>query len=149
MPRPPGLPATGTRLGRYTLLEELGAGGMAVVYRAEDETLRREVAVKVLLPGGARRAERAARFLREGRAAAALDHPGILRVLDVGGGDAGGDEPAYLVMELVRGGSLADFLERAGTPVAEAAALLALPVAEALGAAPRAGVVHRDRKSVV
>lgn len=138
----------GTKLGRYVLRDELGAGGMAVVFRAEDTALKREVAIKVLYPQIARRTELAGRFLREARAAAALDHPHILKIFDVGGGggEADGDAPAYLVMELVRGVSLKEFLEKHGAPLAEIVALVGAALARALAAAHAAGVIHRDVK---
>src|SRR5678815_1599974 len=77
----------GATLGRYQLIEELGEGGMATVYRARDQELRRDVAVKVLFPHLAKRAEVVRRFDREARAAAGLEHTNILRIYDVGGGD--------------------------------------------------------------
>ena len=126
--------------------DELGVGGMAVVYRAEDTTLKREVAIKVLLPHMVRKDELAGRFLREARAAAALDHPGIMKIFDVGAADDATGAPPYIVMELLRGQSLKDFLERAGAPLGEVAAMLGAALADALHAAHQAGVIHRDVK---
>ncbi len=126
--------------------DELGSGGMAVVYRAEDTTLRREVAIKVLIPQLVRRGELSGRFLREARAAAALDHPGIMKIFDVGGGEEGSGTPPYIVMELLRGRSLKEFLERSGAPLGELAAMIGAVLAEALHAAHQAGVIHRDVK---
>src|SRR5512135_3606876 len=98
--------APGTRLGPYVLGEQLGAGGMGVVYRARDERLRREVAIK-LLPAEFRSPERLRRFVTEARAAAALSHPNVLAVFDV---STDGDRP-YIVTELLEGESLAELLD--------------------------------------
>jgi serine/threonine-protein kinase len=141
--------ATGTKkrdvragdvLGRYELVEEVGEGGMATVYKARDRELRREVAVKVLFPHLAKRDEIVRRFHREARAAAGLDHPNILKIFDVGGE---GDDPPYIVMELVRGRSLLAEIEQRGPMLAELAACVGALLADALGAAHAAGVIHR------
>lgn len=138
----------GDRLGRYQLEQELGAGGMATVYRARDTELRREVAVKVLFQHLCRSSETVARFQREARAAASLDHPHILRVYDVGGaGEATGAElgdPPYIVLELVKGPNLDESTDT--PPIAEVIAAIGAVVAEALAHAHAAGVIHRDVK---
>jgi eukaryotic-like serine/threonine-protein kinase len=128
--------------GRYRLVELLATGGMGEVWAAEDRVLGRPVAVKLLGGALAGDGQAAERLRREARAAARLGHPGIARVLDLG---AQHGRP-YLVMELLQGESLAARLARAGplTP-ADAAAVVA-DVADALEAAHRAGVVHRDVK---
>ncbi len=147
----------GDTLGRYELLEEVGEGGMATVYRARDKELRREVAAKVLFPHLARRDEIVRRFHREARAAAALEHPNILRVYDVGGGEEPemerggftpprGIDPPYIVMELVRGHSLLGEIERRGPLLAEVVACLGALLADALAVAHKAGIIHRDIK---
>jgi serine/threonine-protein kinase len=147
----------GDTLGRYELVEEVGEGGMATVYRARDKELRREVAIKVLFPHLARRAEVVRRFQREARAAAGLEHANILRIYDVGGGEprmepggpappGGVDDPPYIVMELIRGRSLLGELEQRGPLLAEVAACLGAVLADALGAAHKAGIIHRDVK---
>jgi len=135
---------TGDLLGRYELGEELGEGGMATVFRARDRDLRREVAVKVLFPHLARRVEIVRRFHREARAAAALEHPNILRIYDVGGDEPG--EPPYIVMELVRGRTLLQEIEQRGALLAEVVACIGALLGDALAAAHAAGVIHRDVK---
>jgi serine/threonine-protein kinase len=134
----------GDTLGRYELVEEVGEGGMATVFRARDKELRREVAIKVLFPHLARRPEVVRRFQREARAAATLEHANILRIYDVGGGE--GEDPPYIVMELIRGRSLLGELEQKGPMLAEVAACLGAVLADALGAAHVAGIIHRDVK---
>ena len=134
----------GDTLGRYELGEELGEGGMATVFRARDRELRRDVAVKVMFPHLARRAEIVRRFHREARAAAGLEHPNILRIYDVGGGE--GDDPPYIVMELIRGRTLLQEVEARGAMLAEVAACIGALLGDALAAAHAAGVIHRDIK---
>jgi Protein kinase domain len=137
--------AAGTELdGRYRLESLIGRGGMGEVWRAVDTRLRRPVAVKVLpaeladVPGAMER------FEREAEATAALQHPGIMVVFDVGRTE---DGLAYLVMELLEGEDLRTIMRRhpGGLPVAEAAGL-AVQVADALAAAHSRGIVHRDIK---
>jgi eukaryotic-like serine/threonine-protein kinase len=128
--------------GRYRMGAPLAAGGMGEVWVARDPLLDRPVAVKVLggaLAGDGRAAER---LRREARAAARLDHPNIARVLDLGEHDG----RPYLVMELLEGESLAGRIDRAGPMAPGAAARVVAAVADALQAAHRAGVVHRDVK---
>jgi serine/threonine-protein kinase len=134
----------GDVVGRYELVEEVGEGGMATVYRARDRELRRDVAVKVLFAHLAKRPDIVRRFHREARAAAALDHPNILRIYDVGGAE--GEDPPYIVMELIRGHSLLGEIEQRGPMLAEAAACVGALLADALAAAHAAGVIHRDMK---
>ncbi|MFV2179303.1 serine/threonine-protein kinase [Actinomadura sp. LOL_016] len=137
--------AAGTELGgRYRLESVLGRGGMGQVWRAVDRRLRRPVAVKVLpaeladVPGAMER------FEREAEATAALQHPGITVVFDVGRPGGG---LAYLVMELLEGEDLRTVIRRHpdGVPVAEALDL-AVQLADALAAAHSRGIVHRDIK---
>ncbi len=132
------------RVGRYRILEQLGQGGMATVYRAEDEELRRTVALKLMHPALAEKKEGSARFSREARAVAALRHPNVLAVHDYAPEE--GDRPAYLVTELIRGPTLKQFLSQSGAPLPEAAAMIGVKLARALGAAHAAGIVHRDVK---
>ncbi len=133
--------AAGSRLGRYLIVEPLGAGGMGVVYRARDEKLERAVAIKMLAQGLLTGDEARRHFHREARALAKLNHPRIAAVYDVGEQD-GAD---YIVMELVEGQSLAAKLKKGALPVKDATAI-ALQVAEALKEAHEHGVIHRDLK---
>ncbi len=129
---------------RYERIERIATGGMGEVWRARDTVLGREVAVKVLKREYADDPTFRARFEAEARHAAGLHHPGIASVFDFGTLEEG--QTPFLVMELVDGKPLSDLLA-AGTPLdPEQARLLALQVAEALGAAHAAGVVHRDVK---
>src|SRR4051812_28042318 len=135
--------AEGSRLsGRYLIVGTLGEGGMGVVLRARDERLGRMVAVKVLAASMMDDASARERLVLEARAAAALEHPGIVNVYDVGETD---DGTTYLVMELVRGRSMRSLLDSGAMSVTECLAALA-DVARALGFAHRAEVLHRDVK---
>lgn len=120
---------------RYRLLDRLGAGGMSVVWRAHDEVLDREVAVKVLAPGQAL----SDRILVEARAAARLRHPHVVEVYDFG------RSPSFIVMELVNGRSLNDLLTGGPLPW-RVAVTIGAQVAAALAAAHDRGIVHRDVK---
>jgi len=128
--------------GRYALLEELGAGGMAIVYRARDEVLGRDVAVKVLSPQFAADPGFLARFEREARHVAALSHPRIVTVFDCG---IDGNTP-FIVMELVAGRTLRQVLDEIGPMSPRDAVTVAVAVCEALEAAHAAGLIHRDIK---
>lgn len=138
---------TGQRVGgRYVLRSQLGSGGAGTVWLADDELLERAVAVKaVRMPESLPEEERAAarrRVLREARAAARLNHPGVVTVFDV----FDEDECAYLVMELVRAPSLQEVVDREGPLEPTHAAELGLQLLGALEAAHAAGIVHRDVK---
>jgi hypothetical protein len=128
--------------GPYTLLSVLGRGGMGTVYLADDARLGRQVALKVPRFDPARPAESAERFRREGRAAAAVCHPCLCPVFDIGQAD-GLD---YFTMPHVPGETLAARLAREGPLPQREAARLVLRIAEGMEAAHRAGVVHRDLK---
>jgi dienelactone hydrolase len=133
--------APGAHLGPYHILAPLGAGGMGVVYRARDERLERDVAIKVLPPGLLTDESARRRFRKEALALARLSHPNIAAVYDVGEHD-GVD---YLVMECVPGQSLAKKLKSGPLPAKEALSL-SVQVASALEEAHEQGVVHRDLK---
>jgi eukaryotic-like serine/threonine-protein kinase len=131
----------GDRIGSFEVLAPLGAGGMGEVYRAWDGELEREVALKVLPSEVAADPDRLARFSREARILAALDHPGIVRVHSVA--EAGGVR--VIAMELVEGEPLDRTLPAGGLPL-ERFLPIALAVTEAVAAAHARGIVHRDLK---
>jgi len=130
-------------LGRYRLEEQVGQGGMAVVWRGWDTQLRRTVAVKILHAHLHAREDIRRRFDREAHAVARLHHPYILDVYDFSGPQA---QPSYLVTEFIRGHTLRVFAEEHPFDPPELAAACLLPIAEALQHAHAAGVVHRDLK---
>jgi serine/threonine protein kinase/Tol biopolymer transport system component len=132
----------GSRVAGYLLENQIGAGGMAVVFRARDERLGRLVALKVLAPGLAADESFRLRFIRESRAAAAVDDPHIIPVYDAG--EASG--VLFIAMRLVVGGDLRSVMRHEGQLSASRAAALLSPVASALDAAHGAGLVHRDVK---
>ena len=131
----------GTRLGPYEIISPLGAGGMGEVFRALDTALGREVAIKVLPEAFAADADRVARFQREAKLLASLNHP---HIAIVHGLERAGDGYA-LVMELVEGEDLSQRIARGAIPVAEALPI-AKQIAEALEAAHDQGIIHRDLK---
>ena len=131
----------GTKLGLYEILEPIGAGGMGEVYRARDAKLGREVAVKVLPEAFAENKERLARFEREARLLASLNHPNIATIH----GLEESDGIRFLVMELVQGETLAERIAKGVIPIEEALPLF-LQSAEGLEAAHQKGVIHRDLK---
>lgn len=131
----------GTQLGPYKISSAIGAGGMGEVYRAHDGRLNREVAVKVLPEYFASNPERLRRFEQEARAAAALNHPNILAVYDVGTNNGS----PYLVTELLEGESLRNALRHGAMPVRKAVDIAA-QVARGLAAAHQRGIIHRDLK---
>jgi serine/threonine protein kinase len=132
---------SGKTLGPYHVAAKLGQGGMGVVYRARDPRLGREVALKVLPAAVAADSERRARFLREARSAAAVNHPNIAAVYDVGETDG----RVYLAMELVEGTTLRGRLASGALPAAEAVRI-ARAIAAGLARAHERGIVHRDLK---
>jgi serine/threonine protein kinase len=131
----------GTVLGSYEVLSLLGSGGMGEVYRARDTKLEREVAVKILPDRFTNDPERLARFGREARVLAALNHPHIAAIY----GLEASNGTQYLVLELVDGESLDKRIARGPIPVEEAMAI-ARQIAEALEAAHEKGIIHRDLK---
>ena len=131
----------GSHLGTYEVLAQIGSGGMGEVYRARDTRLDRLVAIKVLPPALAENPDFLARFQREAKAVAALNHPNLVGIYDFN--QAGGQ--VYAVMELLEGETLADLLARGPLPPRKAVAL-AGQVAQGLAAAHDKGIVHRDLK---
>jgi hypothetical protein len=129
-------------VGKYCLVSLLGEGGMGAVWRARSLALDIDVAVKVVRRDAAT-SDASERLLREARAAASIGHPAIVRIFDFGVTEA--DEP-YLVMELLEGESLGDWLDREQRIAAGVAVQMLLPVISALAAAHAQGIVHRDIK---
>jgi serine/threonine-protein kinase len=134
--------SAGSRIAGYRLEEQIGEGGMAVVFRARDERLQRQVALKILSPALVADEEFRRRFIRESRSAAAVDDPHIIPVFEAG--DANG--VLFIAMRYVPGGDVGALVRRLGPlPGARAAAIVSA-VASALDAAHAAGLVHRDVK---
>ena len=133
--------ASGTRLGPYEIVSALGAGGMGEVYRANDTRLSRQVAVKVLPEALARDGNRLARFEQEARALAALNHPNLLAIFDVGNADG----VQYLVSELLEGETLRQRLQKGAIPQRKLVEY-STRIAQGLAAAHEKGIVHRDLK---
>jgi serine/threonine protein kinase/Tol biopolymer transport system component len=133
---------SGSKLGSYEVVSQIGAGGMGEVYQAQDTKLERNVAIKVLPEAVAHDAERLSRFQREAKMLAALNHPNIAIIygLEQSGGTS------YLVMELVPGDTLQQRVKRDGAVPIEEALAIAKQIAEALEAAHEKGIIHRDLK---
>ena len=131
----------GKTISHYKILEKLGEGGMGVVYKAEDTTLKRAVALKFLPPEMTRDPQANARFLHEARAAAALNHSNICTVFEIDEAD----ERTFIAMECVEGENLRDKIE-AGALELDEAIDIAVQIAEGLAAAHEKGIVHRDIK---
>jgi serine/threonine protein kinase len=131
----------GTELGYFSELEKIGEGGMGQVYKARDKRLGRWVAIKLLSEARLINADRRARFVREAKAASALNHPNIITIHEVGEQDG----RTFIVMELVEGKPLNELIPRKGMRLTEALRIAA-QVADALTAAHAAGIVHRDLK---
>src|ERR1051325_6730605 len=131
----------GQLVGHYRVLEKIGAGGMGEVFRARDERLGRDVALKLIRPASSDNPDHLRRFEQEARAAAALNHPNILAIFDVGFEGA----TPYIVSELLEGKTLRERLNAGALSLRDALAY-ALQVAQALVAAHERHVVHRDLK---
>ncbi len=129
--------STGDKLGPYEIVSPIGEGGMGEVYKARDTRLERTVAIKVLPDHIAKREDLRARFEREARAVASLNHPNICTLHDIG--------PGYMVMELIEGETLAARIAKGALPL-DQALKFAVQIADALDRAHRAGVTHRDVK---
>ena len=132
---------SGTKLGPYEIVSPLGAGGMGEVYRARDTRLGRDVAIKVLPEALANDADRLRRFEQEARTIAALNHPNILGIHDIGTHDGA----PFLVSEFLEGQTLRGKLESGPMPV-RCAIEYALGIVQGLAAAHEKGIVHRDLK---
>src|SRR5206468_5947487 len=130
----------GTQLGPYRILAPLGAGGMGEVYRARDEKLERDIALKILPPDVAS-VETLRRFEKEARAASSLNHPNIVAIYDVGRHES----IAYIAMELIEGQPLRGVMGEA-MPLKETLRVAA-KIADVLAAAHERGVTHRDLKA--
>jgi eukaryotic-like serine/threonine-protein kinase len=133
--------AAGSRLGPYTIVAALGAGGMGEVYRAKDPRLKREVAIKILPQDAIANPEREKRFEHEAQAASALNHPNILSIYDIGTEDG----TTYIVSELVEGESLRKEIQKDPLPTKKLLDI-ATQIADGLAAAHQAGIIHRDLK---
>src|SRR5437763_51342 len=131
----------GTKLAHYEITSHLGSGGMGDVYQASDSKLGRNVAIKLLPEAVTHDADRTARFEREARVLASLNHPGIAAIYGIE--ESIGRK--FLVMELVSGETLAERIRRGPIPVNEALAI-AKEIAEGLEAAHERGIIHRDLK---
>ena len=134
-----------TILSHYRLLEEIGRGGMGVLYKATDLRLERTVAIKVLRPDRSLSEERRQRFRREAKSASVLNHPNIVTIYEVESGRINGEDHECIVMEWIDGMSLDRLLEQGRLDVTRAVEL-GCGIAEGLGAAHAAGIVHRDLK---
>ena len=132
----------GKTVSHYRIIEMLGEGGMGVVYKAEDETLRRSVALKFLAKSAVGDAEYKARFLREARAAAALDHPNICGIYEIGESDG----EFFMAMPFLEGQSLDKRIRQGPLPLADALEI-AVQTCQALEEAHGKDIVHRDIKT--
>jgi len=137
--------ASGTKLGPYEIVSPLGAGGMGEVYRAKDTRLGREVALKILPESFASEPERLRRFEQEARAVAALNHPNILAIHDIGSQGEGPKATPFLVSELLEGETLRAILDR-GALAQRKTIEYGVQIAQGLAAAHEKSIVHRDLK---
>ncbi len=133
----------GRTLSHYQITEKLGQGGMGVVYKAQDTKLDRSVALKFLSTSALLTDDDKARFVREAKAAAKLNHPHIATVYEI---DETDDGQAFIAMEYIEGETLSERI-KAGPLKLQEAITIAIAVAEGLQAAHEAGIVHRDVKS--
>jgi tRNA A-37 threonylcarbamoyl transferase component Bud32 len=129
-------------IGGYRVLQTIGQGGMGIVYLGRDDRLDRDVAIKVMLPAKARDPVSRERFLREGRSTAAVDHPHVITIHQVGEHEG----LPYLVMQRLSGCTLQEYVADAGRPMLAEALRIGREVAEGLAAAHAKGLIHRDIK---
>jgi serine/threonine-protein kinase len=139
-------PCVGDRLGAYRLVERIGVGGMAMIFRAEDLGAQREVAVKVLRPERAQDVEMVTRFSREAYITRLIRHPNIVKIFDVVDSDAADPFPPYMAMELLGGQDLRHRLRESPVLDPNDVRKLGQEVAGTLAAVHRSGVLHRDVK---
>src|SRR6266567_6967833 len=135
--------SSGTRLGRYEIRAKIGEGGMGEVYLAEDAQLRRRVALKILPGDFASNQDRMRRFIQEAQAAAALNHPNIATIHEIGESDG----VNFIAMEFIDGFTLRELIHGKQTEMSKLLRYLQ-HVAEGLAKAHAAGIVHRDLKPV-
>jgi serine/threonine protein kinase len=135
------LSMVGTTISHYEILEKLGEGGMGLVFKARDLQLGRFVAIKVLIGGSGESSDHRARFIQEARAASSLNHPNIITIHDI----VAIDDGECIVMEFVRGKTLADLIEEGRIPSVDCLKY-ATQIADALSAAHSIGIIHRDLK---
>ncbi|MBC7798507.1 MAG: protein kinase, partial [Pyrinomonadaceae bacterium] len=133
---------TGSKIGRYEVLRKIGAGGMGEVYLANDSTLGRDVALKVLPSEFSSDTERLTRFRQEARAVSALNHPNILTIYEIGESDAGW----FIATEFVKGETLRQLMNREKSLSVKQTLKIAVQIADALVSAHEAGIIHRDIK---
>lgn len=130
---------------RYEIIEQIGQGGMAIVYKARDQLLNRYVAIKVLRPEFVNDEQFIKKFKRESQAAASLSHHNIVNIYDIGVQE----NIHYIVMELINGKTLKEFIQQNGRVDWKKAVHIAIQIASALEHAHKNHIIHRDRKSVV
>ncbi|MEE9532800.1 MAG: serine/threonine-protein kinase, partial [Acidimicrobiia bacterium] len=136
---------SGKMLSHYRLVEKIGEGGMGVVWKAEDTKLHRHIALKMLPAEMAADPNRRARFEREARAVAALNHPNIVTLHSVEEASTSSGAVHFITMELVEGQTLTHLLPKNGFPLSRLLEI-AIPLADAVSRAHRAGITHRDLK---
>src|SRR3954469_18438477 len=132
----------GQSIGNYKVVQQIGEGGMGVVYLAEHPVIGRKVAIKLLHASFARDSETVARFFNEARAIHMIAHPNIVEILDFG---QTSDGQPYFIMEYLTGEAVSEIVARGPVPAAEVA-VIADQMCRALGAAHAKGIVHRDLK---
>ena len=141
----PGRPVSPFKLPGYSIGDELGRGGMGVVFRGTQESLHRPVAIKMILAGGLSNPSDQVRFFREGETLAKFSHPNFVQIYEMGALQLPTGPQPYLILEYVDGGNLHPWVDGKSVPASEAAALV-LVLARAMDVAHQTGIVHRDLK---